>query len=91
MGAAQHKQDSFYEGDYYFAKQRQYYLDGNYQFPAAGWLITAGASWRYEDLRSHGTLGAQGGAPVVGLDNYTFRTPALYLQAHRTFWATSWS
>lgn len=85
MGAAQHKQDSFYEGDYYFAKQRQYYLDGNYQFPAAGWLITAGASWRYEDLRSHGTLGAQGGAPVVGLDNYTFRTPALYLQGYRTF------
>ena len=85
LGAAEHKQDSFYEGDTYIAKQNQYYLDANYQWKAAQWLLTAGASYRYENLRSHGTIYSQDNQPVTGLDNYSFRTPGLYLQGYSTF------
>lgn len=85
LGVAQHKQDSFYEGDLYDAKQRQYYLDANYQFPVhGGWLLTAGASYRYEDLKSQGVL-FDGNVQVNGLDNYVFRTPGVYIQGYKTF------
>lgn len=84
VGAAQHKQDSFYEITTYKAKQQQYYLEASYQFPLADWLLTAGLNYRYEDLRSHGYSAAQDEF-VRGVDNYRYRTPAMFLQAYRTF------
>lgn len=84
LGVAQHKQDSFYEGDTYVAKQHQYYLDANYQTAVGPWILTTGASYRYEDLRSQGVL-FDGNEQVNGLDNYRFRTPGLYVQGYRAF------
>ncbi|RRD56274.1 TonB-dependent receptor [Comamonadaceae bacterium OH2545_COT-014] len=83
LGAAYHDQDSFYEGATYLAKQHQYYADANYQWPVGPWLLTAGASYRYENLRSHGAV--PDGTQVNGIDNYSFRVPALYVQGYRTF------
>ncbi|QQB38335.1 TonB-dependent receptor [Achromobacter deleyi] len=83
VGAAQHKQDSFYEQATYIARQKQYYAEASWQTPIAGWLTTAGANLRYEDLKSHGSM--EDGTPVQGVDDYLYRTPALFLQAYRTF------
>lgn len=83
LGAARHDQDSFYEGTAYQAKQDQYYADANYQAPVGSWLLTTGASYRYENLNSHGLL--TDGTTVNGIDNYTFRTPGLYVQGYRSF------
>ncbi|MCZ8394105.1 TonB-dependent receptor plug domain-containing protein [Achromobacter xylosoxidans] len=81
VGAAEHKQDSFYELATYVARQKQYYAEASWQTPLAGWLTTVGANFRYEDLRSHGST--EDGDPVRGVDDYTYRTPALFLQAYR--------
>ncbi|MCB5187923.1 TonB-dependent receptor [Methylobacillus caricis] len=84
FGAAEHKQDSFYEITTYKAKQQQYYVEASYQFPVADWLMTAGLNYRFEDLRSHG-FSAANNTNVKGVDNYRYRTPALFLQAYRTY------
>ncbi|CUJ39637.1 TonB-dependent receptor plug domain-containing protein [Achromobacter ruhlandii] len=81
VGAAEHKQDSFYELATYIARQKQYYAEASWQTPIAGWLTTLGANLRYEDLRSHGSM--EDGTPVSGVDDYTYRTPALFVQAYR--------
>lgn len=81
FGYANHDQDSFYEGDYYIAKQRQYYAEASFQQPFGATLVTTGFNYRYEDLDSHGRLAD--GTPVAGLDNYVYRTPGVYLQAYR--------
>ncbi|WP_157146245.1 TonB-dependent receptor plug domain-containing protein [Achromobacter insuavis] len=83
VGAAEHKQDSFYELATYIARQKQYYAEASWQTPIAGWLTTLGTNFRYEDLRSHGSQ--EDGTPVSGVDNYTYRTPALFVQAYRAF------
>lgn len=83
FGAAQHKQDSFYEITTYKAKQQQYYLEASYQWPVADWLLTTGLNYRYEDLRSEG-YSAANDLFTKGVDNYRYRTPGLFLQAYRT-------
>lgn len=82
VGTAEHKQDSFYELATYVARQKQYYAEASWQTPIAGWLTTLGTNFRYEDLRSHGSM--EDGTPVHGVDDYTYRTPALFLQAYRS-------
>lgn len=85
-GYARHDQDSFYEGDTYIAKQDQYYAEASLQQPFGATLLTLGANYRYEDLRSKGVLDAAGAAtPVDGLDNYTYKTPGVFVQAYRGF------
>lgn len=81
LGIATHKQDSFYEFSDYVAKQRQYFAEASYQVYLKNWNITAGLNYRYEDLASHGYSAANGLA-VHGVDNYVYRTPAIYLQAN---------
>ena len=81
---AHHKQDSFYETDLYKANQDQYYLEASYQRPFGDTLVTAGVTYRYEDLKSTG-MGNGGTTPNDGIDNYVYRTPALFLQAYRAF------
>ena len=83
FGAAEHKQDSFYELSTYIGKQQQYYAEASYQFPAADWLVTTGLNYRYEDLRSNGST--SDGVVVNGIDNYVYRTPAFFLQGYRSF------
>ena len=83
FGAAQHKQDSYYELATYVGKQHQVYAEASYQFPVADWLLTTGANLRYEDLKSKGATAD--GTVVSGIDNYIYRVPALYLQAYRSF------
>lgn len=81
FGYANHDQDSFYEGDYYIARQNQHYTEASLQRPFGETLLTAGLNYRYEDLKSHGRLAD--GTAVEGLDNYTYKTPGVYVQAYR--------
>ncbi len=81
---AEHKQDSFYEGDTYNARQNQYYLEASYQMPVGALLLTGGMDYRYENLKSHG-LGSGGTMVNNGIDNYTYHTPGVFLQIYRTF------
>lgn len=83
FGAAQHKQDSFYELSTYIGKQKQYYAEASWQVPLVGWLFTTGASYRYENLKSNGSTSS--GIAVSGIDNYQYKVPALFAQAYRTF------
>lgn len=78
-GYARHDQDSFYEGSTYLAGQNQAYLMANLKAPLAGGVWTVQADWRYEDLRSRATL--PDGGRADGLDNYTYRSPGLGVQA----------
>ena len=87
VGAAQHKQDSYYELATYAGQQKQYYAEASWQMPVADWLLTTGANFRYEDLKSHGSTA--GGAAVDGIDDYVYRVPALFVQAYRTFFDDS--
>ncbi|MDR2873131.1 MAG: TonB-dependent receptor [Xanthomonadaceae bacterium] len=82
-GVARHEQDSFYELSTYIGKQNQYYAEASWQFPWGAWTATMGANYRFEDLRSHGHTAD--GTPVYGIDNYRYKTPAVFLQAYRTF------
>lgn len=82
VGAARHKQDSFYEGSIYRADQTQYYLEASAQQPFGATLVTAGLNYRYEDLKSTG-FSYSNGVPNDGIDNYTYRTPGIFLQAYR--------
>ena len=51
--------------------------------PMAEWTLTTGANYRYEDLKSRGS--AADGTLVNGIDDYIYKTPALFVQAYRTF------
>jgi outer membrane receptor for ferrienterochelin and colicins len=82
-GAAEHKQDSFYELATYAAKQNQYYAEASWQMPLGDWTVTTGANYRFEDLQSQGNTA--GGTPVMGVDNYRYEVPAVFVQAYRTF------
>ncbi len=81
LGYAKHKQDSFYEKSLYKADQDQYYLEASTQQPIGETLVTAGVSYRYEDLKSQGTSVTYG--PNDGIDNYEYKTPGLFFQAYR--------
>jgi outer membrane receptor for ferrienterochelin and colicins len=85
LGYAEHGQDSWYGGDAnYFGKQKQYYLESSLQKSFAGTLLTAGLSYRYEDLNS---VAYPNNAPpaIENADAYVYRTPGIFLQAYRTF------
>ncbi len=95
-GYAHHNQDSFYGADgTYIGNQNQYYLEASYQKPWGKSLVTFGTNYRYENLRSNGVAFntdaslAQGGAgPLTsnnGVDNYTYKVPALFAQVYRPF------
>lgn len=81
FGAAQHKQDSFYEGASYIGRQDQAYAEASWQLPLADWVLTTGANYRYEDLKSSGSTAD--GSTVTGIDNYAYKVPAVFLQAYR--------
>ena len=83
FGAAEHKQDSYYEHATYIGEQNQYYAEASWQFPLADWSLTTGVNMRYEDLKSRASTAD--GTLVNGIDNYTYRVPAVYLQAYRGF------
>lgn len=83
FGAARHKQDSFYEGAPYDAEQSQYYAEAAWQLSLADWRLTLGANYRYEDLQSKGATAD--GTPVIGIDDYVYRVPAVFVQAYRSF------
>jgi len=83
FGAAQHKQNSFYELATYVGEQHQFYGETSYQWNAANWLLTGGVNYRFEDLKSRGSTA--GGGAVNGIDNYAYKVPALYVQAYRSF------
>lgn len=82
-GYASHKQDSFYEKAVYKADQTQYYLEASTQQPIGSSLVTAGVTYRYEDLNSQGTDAS--GRSNNGIDNYKYRTPGGFLQAYQAF------
>lgn len=84
FGAASHRQDSFYEVSTYLGQQKQYYSEVSWQMPIGYWLVTTGANFRYENLHSHGRTDT--GVPVSGVDNYTYRVPAVFAQVYRAFW-----
>ncbi len=88
VGYARHKQDSFYEGSYYKADQTQYYLEASTQQPLGSTLVSAGLTYRYEDLNSTGTAydsTTRTSTSNDGIDNYKYRTPGVFLQAYHAF------
>jgi outer membrane receptor for ferrienterochelin and colicins len=83
-GIAHHNQDSFYGSDAtYTGDQNQYYLQSSYQTPIGDNLVTLGADYRSEDLSSTGVTAD--GHVNNGIDDYTYRDPALFAQLYRTF------
>lgn len=88
---AQHKQDSFYEKSIYRANQTQWYLESSVRQPLGQNLLTAGLSYRFEDLKSVGepvgqdalTAGSVRLPAVSDIDGYAYHTPGLFLQAYR--------
>jgi outer membrane receptor for ferrienterochelin and colicins len=86
MGYAEHGQDSWYGGDAdYFGKQRQTYLESSYKQAFNTTLLTAGLSYRYEDLHSRSFSLNDATAQVLDADAYVYRTPGVFVQAYRTF------
>lgn len=83
FGYAKHEQDSFYEKAFYKADQSQYYVEASTQQPLGTALVTAGFTYRYEDLNSTGTDAS--GTVNDGIDNYRYRTPGVFLQAYQSF------
>ncbi len=82
-GLAHNYQDSFYGGDaLYSGHQGQQYLSASYQFPIAENLITLGADYRGEDLRSQGYSYTTNQANN-GVDNYSYRSNAVFGQYYR--------
>lgn len=85
VGMAHHYQDSFYGGDaLYQADQNQYFLESSWQAPFVGGLLTLGADYRFEDLKSKGWSFTTNSASN-GVDNYTYRAPAIFAQVYRPF------
>lgn len=90
LGYAEHRQDSWYGGDAdYFGRQKQYYLESSLQSLLGGTRVTAGLTYRYEDLHSR-SISEDPSSPTFGVertdaDAYVYRTPGVFLQAYRTF------
>jgi len=88
FGYADHHQDSWYGGDAdYFGRQKQYYLEGSVQRLVGATLLTAGLSYRYEDLHSlsYSPNSLPLPAPAIDADAYVYRTPGIFTQAYRSF------
>jgi outer membrane receptor for ferrienterochelin and colicins len=90
MGYAEHRQDSWYGGDAdYFGKQKQYYLESAWQTPVGAAQVTAGLTYRYEDLHSL-SISQDPSSPNFGIqrsdaDAYVYRTSGVFLQAYQSF------
>ncbi len=90
IGVARHRQDSWYGLDAeYSGKQMQGYGEASLQFNAGATSFTTGVNLRYEDLRSH-SMSLNVNSPTYGIqrvdaDAYIYRTPAVFIQAYRTF------
>ncbi|HUO43784.1 MAG TPA: TonB-dependent receptor [Burkholderiales bacterium] len=92
-GAAYHYQDSFYGADgIYVADQKQYYLESSYKAPFGSAIVTFGANYRFEDLKSHGFsfqtnpgLDETGRTPTNGVDNYLYSVPGVFLEVYHAF------
>ncbi len=81
-GYARHEQDSYYEMSTYDAKGDQYYLEISGKYPFGATQLTAGLSYRHEDLASRGTTAD--GAQNNGIDDYRYEVPGVFLQTYRT-------
>ena len=92
LGTARHYQDSWFGGDAdYFARQQQSYLEASVQRKVGSALLSAGINQRYEDLHSR-SASRDPSSPTFGIeridaDAYTYRTPALFVQAYDTFFS----
>jgi outer membrane receptor for ferrienterochelin and colicins len=64
-------------------RQNQYYAEASWQMPVGDWTVTTGANYRFEDLNSRGVTA--GGSAVIGIDDYTYQVPAVFVQAYRSF------
>ncbi len=93
-GYAHNTQDSFYEETTYYGAGNQVYSELSGTYSAGESRLTAGLNYRYEDLRSHGTPALQGDSLNAtlpgdvtnhGVDNYTYRTPGVFLQYYDKF------
>ena len=90
LGYAEHRQDSWYGGDAdYFGRQKQTYLESSLQAPVGAALVTAGLSYRFEDLHSR-SISQDPASPTFGIeradaDAYTYRTPGVFVQAYQAF------
>jgi outer membrane receptor for ferrienterochelin and colicins len=90
MGYAEHQQDSWYGGDAdYFGQQKQGYLESSLQTLLGDTRVTAGLTYRYEDLHSRSTS-QDPSSPTFGIertdaDAYVYRTPGVFVQAYQTF------
>ena len=90
LGYAEHGQDSWYGGDAdYFGRQKQYYLESSARTRVGAALVTAGLSYRFEDLHSR-SVSEDSSTPTFGIsrtdaDTYTYRTPGVFLQGYQTF------
>lgn len=78
VGMANHKQDSFYEGDYYKSNQDQLYAEGRWKHNFKESALTGGIAYKEEIHRSQSMSAA--GLDTSGLDNYSFRTPSVFTQ-----------
>lgn len=77
-GLANHKQDSFYEGDFYKSNQDQMYLEGRWKHNFKDSALTGGIAYK-EELHRSRSRNADG-IDTSGLDNYSFRTPGVFAQ-----------
>lgn len=90
LGYAHHEQASWYGGDSdYWDNQQQVYVDANMQRAIGDALLTAGANYKFEQLRSQ-SISQTPGTPYFGIlrydvDAYTYRTPGIYLQGYEAF------
>jgi outer membrane receptor for ferrienterochelin and colicins len=75
---AEHKQDSFYEGSIYNAKQTQSYLEGRWKHLLQDSAITTGVAYKGEQHRSTGMDKA--GNNNSGIDNYSYNIPGVFAQ-----------
>lgn len=73
---ARHRQDSFYEGAIYNARQNQSYLEGRWKHNFQDSALTTGVSYREEDLSSQGVTPA--GVAVSNAESYTYQIPGLF-------------
>jgi outer membrane receptor for ferrienterochelin and colicins len=82
-GYAHHKQNSFYEGTVYNARQDQFYAHASNEFAWGKNIITGGTDYRYQDLSSSGYNSA--GNINNGIDNYRYEVYGLFGQFYRAF------
>lgn len=74
---ARHRQDSFYEGSIYNARQNQSYLEGRWKHNFQESALTTGISYREEDLSSQGITPS--GIFVSNAESYRYQIPGVFV------------